>query len=190
MSLVNDHLAPLDAQGKPKSPEWAAYMQACDRGASDLERNRLFFRAHNVALEVAKKDPAYAAARASADRTMLTLCDATLAAAEDLEKKLLKPGADASSIVMGGVAGWLEAHAKAGVIPITFSDLDLVLRASDMSPLEVALDRMAGREQSDEPLMARGMKTFMVMQEHWFRSRVDVVRGFAEKIMRRVRGDM
>jgi hypothetical protein len=159
-------------------------MEACDRGAPELERDRLFFRAHNEALSRAKKDPNYQAARDAAGERHLTLCDATLAAADELEKELLEPGADPYNIVMGGITGWAKAHAKAGVMPITMSDLDLVMRASNMNPVERMLDRIRG-ETGDEPLMERGMRSMMVMQEKYLRSRIDVVRDFAMKLLRR-----
>jgi hypothetical protein len=185
MSLVNDYLAPIDAKtGRPASAEWKAYMDACDRGAPELERNRLFFRAHNEALERAKADPNYQAARDAADRRLLTLCDATLASADDLEKELLEPGADPVNIVMGGIGGWMKAHAKAGIMPITMSDMDLVMRATNLNPIERMLDKIRG-ETGDEPLMARGMRTMMVMQEKWLKSRVDVVRDLARRLMGR-----
>jgi len=186
MSLINDYLAPTDASGKPASAAWEAYIGAANRGASDVELTRLFFVAHNEALVRALEDPAYRAAHASASPKLCTLCDVTLKMAEDMERDLKAPGADASLIMMDGIRKFLQAHVEAGVLPLRPGDLDLVMRASNMNPLERLMDKMTG-ESSDEILMARAMRTVSIIFEGHLRSRLDNVNRFVRNLLDRWR---
>ncbi len=184
MSLVNDYRCPTTPDGAPSSPAWAAYAEAHERGASELELARLFYRAHNEGLARALRDPRYQAARAACEPRFRTLCDATLRAAEEIERKLQDPRADPSAIHMEGIAGFLKAHAQAGVLPIRASDVELVVRASDLNPLERLLDAVRG-ECDDERVMARAMCTMAEIQKDYFETRLDRVREFAGRLARR-----
>ncbi|GIW70633.1 MAG: hypothetical protein KatS3mg102_0175 [Planctomycetota bacterium] len=186
MSLVNDYLVPLDAEGRPSSAEWAAYIAAHERGASELELARLFFRAHNAALARAQADPAYAAARAAADPKMLGLCDITLGIAEQAERRLQDSEADPHQVMIESVARFMAEHARAGYLPLNPGDLQLWARAADLSPLEKLLDRVRGAAL-DEVYLARAMRTMAAIQEAYLKDRLQAVGGFVRRLIDRFR---